>query len=171
MTARECAVNLELWILFRLLVAGTLGGLVGYERETTGKRAGLRTHMLVAMGATLFVSCNELALEQASRQPAAGPDVQVQVQVTGAVQAVATGIGFLGAGTIFIGGRRNRVRGLTTAASIWIISAVGLAVGFDRYLLAIGATLLIFFVLRVLVRLEPPHDAEVSQHEPPAAAA
>lgn len=159
-------MELELWILLRLFVAGLLGALVGFEREKTGKRAGLRTHMLVAMGAALFVSTNDLALEESRQTRDWKPAVlQVQVAMSAPVQAVATGVGFLGAGTIFIGGRRNRVHGLTTAASIWIISAVGLAVGFDRYLLATGATLLILFVLHVLVRLEP-HGSVAAEDEP-----
>lgn len=157
-------MRLEFWILLRLLAAGVFGGLVGYERQQTGKRAGLRTHMLVAMGAALFVSCNDLALEQARRIAFPGAsEMQLQVSLLSPVQAVATGIGFLGAGTIFVGGRRNHVHGLTTAASIWIISAVGLAVGFDRYLLAAGATVLILIVLHVLVYLEPAPAHEASE--------
>jgi len=149
-------VSLELWILLRLLVSGLLGGAVGYEREQTHKRAGLRTHMLVAMGATLFVSCNDLALEQTrSLEDTKASVLQVQLALLSPVQAVATGIGFLGAGTIFLGQNRNRVHGLTTAASIWVISAIGLAVGFDRFLLACGATILTLVVLHVLVHLEP----------------
>lgn len=160
-------MRLECWILLRLLAAGLFGGLVGYERQQTGKRAGLRTHMLVAMGAALFVSCNDLAIEQARHTThARSSELQVQVALLSPVQAVATGIGFLGAGTIFVGGRRNRVHGLTTAASIWIISAVGLAVGFDRYLLAAGTTGLILIVLHVLVYLEP----HVPEEEEPTAA-
>lgn len=154
-------MRLELWIVLRLVAAGAFGGLVGYERQYSGKRAGLRTHMLVAIGAALFVSCNDLALEQARRAAHAGPsELQVQVALLSPVQAVATGVGFLGAGTIFLGGRRQSVHGLTTAASIWVISAIGLAVGFDRYLLAGGATGLVLVVLHVLARLEPSHGAE-----------
>ena len=85
---------LELWILLRLFVAGVLGGLVGYERQATGKRAGLRTHMLVAMGASLFVSCNDLAIEQARHAAHGGTsEFQAQVSLLSPVQAVATGIG------------------------------------------------------------------------------
>lgn len=162
-------MRLELWILLRLFAAGAFGGLVGYERQYSGKRAGLRTHMLVAIGAALFVSCNDLALEQARGVAGDGPsEFQAQAALLSPVQAVATGVGFLGAGTIFVGGRRQSVHGLTTAASIWVISAVGLAVGFDRYLLAAGATGLILIVLHVLVRLEPVHQDAVDS-PPPAA--
>lgn len=149
-------MSIEFWILLRLLLSAILGGVVGYEREQTHKRAGLRTHMLVAMGATLFVSCNDLALEQSRNWGETKPAVlQVQVALLSPVQAVATGIGFLGAGTIFFSQNRNRVQGLTTAASIWVISAIGLAVGFDRFLLATGATIFVLIILHLLVRLEP----------------
>lgn len=165
----EPEVELELWILLRLAAAGLFGGLVGFERERTGKRAGLRTHILVAMGAALFVSCNDLALDKTRAQRDANPALlQVQLALLSPVQAVATGIGFLGAGTIFIGGARNRVHGLTTAASIWIISAVGLAVGFDRYLLAAGATAMILIVLHLLVRLDSPRHAPDTNLPDPA---
>jgi putative Mg2+ transporter-C (MgtC) family protein len=117
--------------------------------------------MLVAMGATLFVSCNDLALEQSRNWGETKPAVlQVQVALLSPVQAVATGIGFLGAGTIFFSQNRNRVQGLTTAASIWVISAIGLAVGFDRFLLATGATIFVLIILHLLVRLEPQNSPD-----------
>ena len=157
-------MNLEFWILFRLLVAALLGGIVGYERTATGKRAGLRTHMLVAIGSALFMSSTDLAVDWAHRATPRDRDLasimQVQVAVLSPVQAVATGIGFLGAGTIFLSGRQQRVHGLTTAASIWVIAAVGIAVGCDRFLLATGASLLTLLILHVLIRLEPPHARE-----------
>jgi putative Mg2+ transporter-C (MgtC) family protein len=151
-------VQLELWILVRLWVAAILGGVVGYERASTGKRAGLRTHMLVAMGAALFTSGSDLAVDWAARHtPADGPKImQVQVAVLTPIQAIATGIGFLGAGTIFVSGRKHQVHGLTTAASIWVIAAIGVAVGCDRFLLATGAAGLSLIILHLLVKLEPP---------------
>jgi len=162
-------VNLELWILLRLLIAALLGGLVGYERTTTGKRAGLRTHMLVAVGSALFMSSTDLALDWAHKSTPRERDLasimQVQIAVLSPVQAVATGIGFLGAGTIFLGGHRQRVHGLTTAASIWVIAAVGIAVGCDRFLLATGASLLMLLILHVLIKLEPPRSADDGQQE------
>jgi putative Mg2+ transporter-C (MgtC) family protein len=174
LNAKEPNVNLELWILLRLLVAALLGGVVGYERTATGKRAGLRTHMLVAIGSALFMSTADLALDWAHqanfRHQLTNRDLpsilQVQVAVLSPVQAVATGIGFLGAGTIFLGGHRQRVHGLTTAASIWVIAAVGIAVGCDRFLLATGASLLMLLILHVLIKLEPPRSAEDAHEEP-----
>src|SRR5579872_6899806 len=93
--------DLELLILLRLLAAATLGGIVGYERQSSGKQAGLRTHMLVAIGSALFTSCSDLAVDWASgaTPPDAPHIMQVQVAVLTPVQAIATGIGFLGAGT------------------------------------------------------------------------
>jgi putative Mg2+ transporter-C (MgtC) family protein len=154
-------LELELWILVRLWVAAILGGIVGYERAATGKRAGLRTHMLVAMGSALFMSGSDLAVDWAQRHtPHDAPSVmQVQVAIMTPIQAIATGIGFLGAGTIFVSGRRHQVHGLTTAASIWVIAAVGVAVGCDRFLLATGASFLTLFILHVLVKLEPPQPS------------
>ena len=149
--------NLELLVLGRLTVAAILGGIVGYERAATGKRAGLRTHMLVAVGSALYVSTCDLAVDWAKQAtPAHAPSIlQVQIAVLSPVQAIATGIGFLGAGTIFLGGHQQRVHGLTTAASIWVIAAIGIAVGCDRYLLATGASLLTLIILHLLIRLEP----------------
>ncbi len=159
-------LNLELVVLGRLTVAAILGGIVGYERAATGKRAGLRTHMLVAVGSALYVSTCDLAEDWArGRFPPHGNGssvLQVQIAVLSPVQAIATGIGFLGAGTIFLGGHQQRVHGLTTAASIWVIAAIGIAVGCDRYVLAIGASLLTLIILHLLIRLEP-HPAKPNE--------
>jgi putative Mg2+ transporter-C (MgtC) family protein len=168
---QELAVSTELWILLRLLVAAILGGVVGFERAASGKRAGLRTHMLVAVGAALFVSSSDMAMHWARTEtPQHAPSIlQVQIAALSPVQAVATGIGFLGAGTIFVAGRRRSVHGLTTAASIWVIAAIGVAVGFDRFLLAAGASLLTLVILHVLIHLEPSAPNEVENAPPPQA--
>jgi len=160
--------HLELWILLRLLIAALLGGLVGYERQASGKRAGLRTHMLVAVGSALFVSSADMAVAWAKKAtPRDAPAImQVQVAALTTVQAIATGIGFLGAGTIFVSGRRHQVHGLTTAASIWVIAAIGVAVGWDYFLLAAGAALLTLVILHLLVRLEPPIPKPPIELEP-----
>ncbi|HEY3967118.1 MAG TPA: MgtC/SapB family protein [Planctomycetaceae bacterium] len=157
-------MELELHILLRLWVAAILGGIVGYERASTGKRAGLRTHMLVAVGSALFMSCSDLAVDWTRRHtPNDVPAImQVQVAVLTPVQAIATGIGFLGAGTIFVSGRRHQVHGLTTAASIWVIAAVGVVVGCDRFLLATGTAILCLVILHLLVRLEPSQPSPSS---------
>src|SRR4029077_20085962 len=122
--------------------------------------------MLVAMGSTLFMSASDLAVDWAARHTppdAEAPKImQVQAAVLTPVQAIATGIGFLGAGTIFVSGRRHQVHGLTTAASIWVIAAVGVVVGCDRFLLATGTALLCLVILHLLVRLEPPQPSPSS---------
>jgi putative Mg2+ transporter-C (MgtC) family protein len=151
-------VELELWILLRLLIAALLSGLIGYERERTGKQAGLRTHMLVAVGAALFVSFTQLfVIETLPLAPPAPPgNFRVQIEPLATVEAIVTGISFLGAGTIFVSGGQDRVKGLTTAASIWVTAAVGIAVGLERYVLAVGSTLLILVILHMMYRLEAP---------------
>ena len=164
----DLELKLELWILVRLWVAAILGGIVGYERAASGKRAGLRTHMLVSMGSALFMSGSDLAVDWARRHtpPDAPSTMQVQVAVMTPVQAIATGIGFLGAGTIFVSGRKHQVHGLTTAASIWVIAAIGVAVGCDRFLLASGAAVLVLIILHILVKLEPPQKPLGDDLEP-----
>jgi putative Mg2+ transporter-C (MgtC) family protein len=135
----------DLSLLLRLLIAGALAAVLGWEREKAGKSAGLRTHILVAVGAALFVS-----LAQATAREAGG--TASSVLRLDPIQAVATGIGFLGAGLIFKS--EDRVRGLTTAASIWTTAAVGFACGISHYVLAAGATILLFVVLRFLAQFE-----------------
>ncbi len=113
----------------RLCAAGLLGAAIGYDREMMGKPAGLRTHMLVAMGAALFVlapSETGMAIADLSR----------------VVQGLAAGVGFLGAGAILKLTDEREVIGLTTAATIWMTAAVGVSVGFGRIGLAILAVAL-----------------------------
>lgn len=125
----------------RILLAGLLGALLGIQRESWGKPAGLRTHMLVAMGAALFVFAPleaGLSLDSASRL----------------VQGVATGIGFIGAGAILKLTRERQVEGLTTAAGIWMTAACGMAVGFGRLGSGIASATLAWVVLQVIGRAE-----------------
>src|SRR6478672_10123790 len=105
-------------VLFRLAAAAGLGGLIGLERELDEKAAGLRTHMLVAIGAALFTMVGAYGFEDFSQR---------NVDPTRIAAQVVTGIGFLGAGLIFRQG--FTVRGLTTAASLWLVAAVGMAAG------------------------------------------
>jgi putative Mg2+ transporter-C (MgtC) family protein len=141
----------ELEFLIRLLVAAALAAVLGWERESARKSAGLRTHMLVGIAAALYTAIAELAV--ADVDPSR---TQFQADPIRAVQAVAIGIGFLGSGVIFVSRQEERVRGLTTAASIWATAAIGIAIGLGRYLLAVGATVLLLVVLRVLVRFDEP---------------
>ena len=139
----------ELQFLIRLLVAALLAALLGWEREAARKSAGLRTHMLVGIASALYTSIAELSV--ADIHPGSRG---FQADPIRAVQAVAIGIGFLGSGVIFVSRHQDRVQGLTTAASIWATAAIGIAAGLAHYLLAVGATVLLLFVLRVLVRFD-----------------
>ena len=121
-------------ILVRLTVAGLLGGLLGWEREHAGKAAGLRTHMLVAMGAAMFV----LVAQQSGIGAADSSRV---------IQGIIAGVGFLGAGTILKGDGDNQVKGLTTAAGIWLTAAIGVAAGLGHEATAVLSTVLALAVL------------------------
>ena len=131
-------------ILGRLVVAGLLAGVLGWEREQAGKSAGLRTHLLVGIAAALYTGLAEVA----SVELGAGRSDPVR-----AIQAVAMGIGFLGGGIIFVN-RNDRVQGLTTAASIWATAAMGIAAGLAHFRLAAGVTVLLAVVLHVLERFD-----------------
>ena len=124
-------------ITVRLLVAALLGGLLGYEREQRGKSAGVRTHMLVAIGAALFV----LIPQQAGATAA---------DLTRVLQGLIAGVGFLGAGAIISGTRQVETRGLTTAAGIWVTAAIGIAAGMGRESTAVLSTLIALFILSVV---------------------
>jgi putative Mg2+ transporter-C (MgtC) family protein len=123
-------------LLVRLLVAALLGGLLGLERELAGKPAGLRTHMLVALGSALFVL---VPLQ-------AGMELDDLSRV---IQGLLSGIGFLCAGAILKGTRDDTVQGLTTAASLWMAAAIGLSASLGRESTAVLVTLLTLAILRL----------------------
>ncbi|CAM5440198.1 MgtC/SapB family protein [Eoetvoesiella caeni] len=125
----------------RLIVAIALGAAIGFERELRGKDAGLRTHMMVSLGAAIFILVPVTSGMQAT-------------DVSRVMQGVVAGIGFLGAGAILKLERNGEVKGLTTAASIWVAAAVGIAAGYGREGTAVASTLVALFVLAVLGRLE-----------------
>ncbi|KQY88836.1 MULTISPECIES: MgtC/SapB family protein [Roseateles] len=127
-------------IMTRLLLAALLGGMLGYERESHGKAAGIRTHMLVAMGAALFVLVPELG----------GMAVADMSRV---IQGIVTGVGFLGAGAIIKRHNEEDTQGLTTAAGIWMTAAIGVACGLGRETTAVLSALLSLAVLALLPRL------------------
>jgi len=132
-------------IVLRLVIAAALGGLLGYERERQGKAAGVRTHMLVALGAALFV----LVPQQAGVESA---------DMTRVIQGVVAGIGFLGAGAIIKGSAEESVKGLTTAAGIWLTAAIGIACGLGRESTAILSALLAFAILALVPHLTRLRD-------------
>ena len=155
----------DLSILLRLIVAMVLAGAMGWERESIGKAAGLRTHMLVGMGAALFVSLAGLVFYEFQHVGDA-----LQFDPLRILEAIVAAVGFLGAGTIFVSPAQDRVKGLTTAASIWATAGVGIAVGLERYALAIGTTVLILVVLRLVLRYVEPTIRTEDQADEPAVA-
>jgi putative Mg2+ transporter-C (MgtC) family protein len=130
-------------ITIRLFLSAALGGLLGWERETRRQNAGLRTHMIISVGSCLLMLISIYIPQAFSNYPNVDPG-RIAAQVV-------SGIGFLGAGAIFrLGGSTH---GLTTAATIWAVAAVGLAVGAGMYEAAIIVTLLLLFVLAILGRV------------------
>ncbi|MCQ5210040.1 MAG: MgtC/SapB family protein [Megasphaera massiliensis] len=135
--------------IIRLVISLILGAIIGYERQSQSKSAGLRTHTLVCVGSCLcmIISINvamEYFFEFGYRNADPG---RIAAQVV-------SGVGFIGAGTILANQKERSVRGLTTAAGIWAVSAIGLVVGAGYLVVAIVATALIFLVLTVFVRLD-----------------
>lgn len=128
-------------VVIRLLAAMLLGAVVGWQRERSGKPAGLRTHMLVAMGSALFVigcSAAEMSMDALSR----------------VIQGIATGIGFIGAGAILKREEEREIEGLTTAAGLWMTAAAGVAVGLGQLGLALLSMILTWVILEVVGSIE-----------------
>lgn len=124
-------------ILLRLTIAALLGGILGFEREQQGKAAGVRTHMLVALGSALFVFVpQQMGVSDAD--------------LTRVLQGLVAGIGFLGAGSIIKGHGDSQIQGLTTAASIWLTAAIGMAAGTGREATALLSTLLAYVILTLM---------------------
>ena len=126
---------LEIELVARLILGFVLSGLVGIEREVSLKPAGLRTHILVGLGSTLLTIMSSHAF------PGSDP--------SRIAASIVVGIGFLGAGTIIK--TEEKVIGLTTAATLWIVAAIGVATGAGLYILAIASTLLAFIVLKLTI--------------------
>jgi len=148
-------------VVLRLTMAALLGGLLGWEREHSGQAAGVRTHMLVAMGAALFVLV--------SQQIGMGNEDLSRV-----IQGLTAGVGFLCAGTIIKGHQGNDVKGLTTAAGLWLTAAMGVAAGLGQELTAVLATLLALVILAVvplLVKLVAKPQALLTQDLGPGSGA
>ena len=128
-------------VSLRLFFAALVGGVIGFERERAGKAAGLRTHMLVSVGAAIFVIAPmELGFEA---------DALSRI-----IQGLVTGIGFLGAGAILKSRNKNDVEGLTTAAGIWLTAGLGVAVGLGGLGIALICVILAWIILTVLFKLE-----------------
>ena len=134
-------------IVVRLTLAAILGGILGYERERKGRSAGVRTHMLVAVGAALFVlgpSQSGMEISDLSR----------------VVQGIVQGVGFLGAGAIIIRAGQHKVEGLTTAANIWATAGIGVVVGLGLEATAVLSTIIVLTILAVVPFIVPPADQD-----------
>lgn len=141
-------------ITVRLLLAATLGGVLGFERESKGKAAGLRTHMLVALGAALFV----LIPQQNGMSDA---------DLSRVLQGLVAGVGFLGAGTILKGNGDEEVKGLTTAAGLWLTAAIGVAAGLGREASAVLSTALTLAILTTVPRVANLFRRDEAPGKPP----
>ena len=148
LTTAEC--------IFRVIVAGICGAIIGFERSKRQKEAGLRTHIIVAMGAALFMIVSKYSFGDI-------PGMEtMRADGSRIASNVVTGVSFLGAGVIFV--RGGSIKGLTTAAGIWTMAAVGLAIGGGLYIMGIVSTLLIFIVQIVLHHWLPTSESMIT-HE------
>ncbi len=139
----------EQWnALVVVAIAGVLAIIPGLDREKRQRPAGLRTHMLVCMSCALLTIMSRIIY---------GSDSEARMTAN-----LLTGIGFLGAGVVLQ--RKTSVHGLTTAASIWMVAIVGIVVGYELYILAVGSTLLFAFVLSVIPRLESGKNGHTAKH-------
>jgi putative Mg2+ transporter-C (MgtC) family protein len=136
----ELALDVQVNLGLRLTLGLVLGAIIGFERELHRQPAGFRTHSLVALGSALFTIVSGFGFDG----PGADP--------TRIAAQIVSGIGFIGAGTILQ--YRGHIRGLTTAASLWSVAAVGMAAGAGMWVLAIMATILMLIVLSILDRIE-----------------
>jgi putative Mg2+ transporter-C (MgtC) family protein len=171
-TYEDAAVGVEIWstlvnefsdvpdastmtrIMVRLVIAAVLGGILGYERERKGRSAGVRTHMLVAVGAALFVigpQQSGMAIGDLSR----------------VLQGIVQGIGFLGAGAILVRTAKRQVEGLTTAASIWATAGIGVIAGLGLEATAVLSTVIVLIILAAVPLVLPKSsDADTKSDEP-----
>jgi putative Mg2+ transporter-C (MgtC) family protein len=140
-----------LLLLIRLSAAVLTGSLIGWERERAGKSAGLRTHVLVALGTCLFVLAGT----------AYGMNSDGLSRI---IQGIATGIGFIGAGSILKLGEEQHIRGLTTSAGIWMTAAIGVSMGLGMVGLGLITAVITLIVLAVLRRVEKKADEPVGEN-------
>ena len=155
----------QVWGLACVALAMLLGGSIGLEREFAHKPAGLRTHMLVAGAAALLVGLTNAIIARFATGPGVSPLVRADpVRI---ISAVVTAVGFIGAGTIIRRHHGDQVEGLTTAASMLFVAAIGVASGLHQYVLAVGATVLALLILRgvraIEIRLDRRRDEASSR--------
>ena len=149
--------NAQLLILLEVVVAMLLGGVIGYEREESDKPAGLRTQMLVAGAAALFVGLGNLIIQRFGGS--FGSDT-IRSDPIRIFEAIITGVSFLGAGTIIRRAGDDHVEGITTAASLLMTAAIGATIGLKQWFLGIVMTLLVFAVLHLMRRFKPHKSQE-----------
>ena len=128
--------------LLRIVLAGILGTFIGYERKRRGKEAGIRTHIIVAMASALMMVISKYGFEDLYSNP------KVSVDPTRIASQIITGIGFLGAGMIFV--QRKTIKGLTTAAGVWATAGIGMAIGAGMYLIG-GSTAVLIIIIQFIM--------------------
>lgn len=143
-------LNDQMIYILRIILAGICGIAIGMERKNRSKEAGIRTHFVVACGAALIMIVSKYAFFDLIQGGAFG-DVEVRLDPSRVASTIASGIGFLGAGMIFV--HKNTISGLTTAAGIWATSGVGMAIGAGMYVVGIGAAIVIL-IAQLLLHLE-----------------
>ena len=152
--------SIQFEMLVRLALAALLGGIVGMERGSGDRPAGFRTHILVCAGSALLMLVSMYGFDGFDKVPYKYPDHRDSARIAA---QVVSGIGFLGAGTILHEG--ITIRGLTTAASLWMISAIGLATGAGMYFISIASTLITFITLTTFHTIEKRYAANNSKSD------
>lgn len=151
--------SFEVELLIRLLLATLLGGMIGLEREVHGRPAGFRTHLMVALGAALYMA---ISLHFHQVYGGLSDSLAVRVDPARIAAQIVVGIGFLGAGAIIR--EQASVRGLTTAACLWVAAAIGMACGAGMLVIAVAVTALALASLLILKRIEERLDRDVYRH-------
>ncbi|MFT4532646.1 MAG: putative Mg2+ transporter-C (MgtC) family protein [Candidatus Saccharimonadales bacterium] len=149
----------ELDILLKVIVAVSMGGIIGIERELAKKPAGIRTHMFVTGAAALVMSLSTLVINEFAENFG-----NVQSDPVRVIEAIIVGISFIGAGTVLKSEKDHNVYYLTTAASILFASAIGITVGLERYMLALGLTILVVTINAAVGNLEQKYLGKGKKH-------
>ena len=139
--------KLQAEFLARIIIAAICGGIIGYERKNRGKGAGLRTHIIVSLAASLMMIVSQFGFDGFLRY-AANNMIEAKLDPSRAAAQIISGIGFLGAGMIFV--QKRTVTGLTTAAGIWATAGIGMAIGGGMYFLGISCTIIILLIQIIL---------------------
>ncbi|MCU7496788.1 MAG: MgtC/SapB family protein [Ignavibacteria bacterium] len=155
----------EFGILYELLLSLLLGGIIGFEREMAHKAAGLRTHMLVAGVSTFFVAMGDSILISYKLH---GFGDLIRADPFRVIGAIVTGLSFIGAGTIIQNKKLDRIEGLTTAASLLFVGAIGIAVALQKFILAAGSTLIVLVVNRGIMFIEKKISFRKTDEHPEA---